>query len=53
VPVSSGDNIEIALRGRRMSDVVVRQATVEDAEVIARHRALMFAEMHLLAPGVD
>ena len=35
-----------------MSDVVaVRQATVADADVIARQRALMFAEMHLLAPG--
>ena len=35
-----------------MSDsVVVRQATVEDADEIARHRSLMFAEMHLLAPG--
>ena len=34
-----------------MSDsVVIRQATVEDADVIARHRALMFAEMHELAP---
>ena len=27
------------------------QATVADADVIARQRALMFAEMHLLAPG--
>jgi GNAT superfamily N-acetyltransferase len=32
------------------NSVVIRQATVEDADVIARHRALMFAEMHELAP---
>jgi GNAT superfamily N-acetyltransferase len=31
--------------------VVVRQATVTDADVIARQRALMFVEMQLLAPG--
>ena len=31
--------------------VVVREATVADADVIARQRALMFAEMHLLAAG--
>jgi GNAT superfamily N-acetyltransferase len=31
-------------------EFLVRQATVEDADVIARHRALMFSEMHDLVP---
>ena len=31
--------------------VVIRQATVEDADVIARHRALMFTEMHEVIPA--
>lgn len=31
-------------------DFVLRQATVADADIIARHRALMFEEMHELAP---